>query len=625
MRAHVLLCWHGIELYVRTCAGWARVWWMSASFLEAVACRHGDLLNCVHDATSFMSLPHALIDLILSKLVYRVLAAVSCTCRSFHTLHAPNAADIRSHCERLHVPARRSHSEPWLHRYYFAEILAAQLKETISAADEHSLLCVRSGSATSGSESDLLTWGTGLHLGHENAEIVLRPIALPCLDALDDALDEEGSLENAVARRAQAHPIWQSVSAGLAHSVAVSEEGEAWAWGYSNKGALGHGSIDIQVQLPRRISIGQRVAQAACAERHTLLLTVDGRVFSCGDGLGGRLGHGDASPQYRPRQLELWQRPPTASTPEGDAATAAVSTARTTDHCATQPTAPRAASSSSSLRARALAGSLDARSAYGAIGLLEVPPRITHISAGEAHSLAIDAWSGQAYAWGLYHNGRLGLRKASIEAAGFPGGSADVLLPMCVELPGHVAGRRACAGEAYSLVIDSHGGLHAWGRNAEGQLGLGDETPKTKWKPTQVSALAGVAVRQVAAARIHTLALSESGDVYSWGVDAGGRLGHGERGRPAEPLPRRIDCLSQSCTPRFWPSRVLEVAAGREHSLCLLEDGSVLAWGKQLGAAGGAPRLLEPFGIYGPSVEVERRQQPSLIVSDRGGMVRARA
>lgn len=105
---------------------------------------------------------------------------------------------------------------------------------------------------------------------------------------------------------------------------------------------------------------------------------------------------------------------------------------------------------------------------------------------------------------------------------------------------------------------------------------------------------------QVAAATIHALALSEGGNVYSWGIDAGGRLGHGDGGA-AEPIPRRIDALSQSVGARFWRPRVVEVAAAREHSLFLLDDGSLLSCGR-LG-----PDTLVPRGIHGPARERERR------------------
>ena len=49
----------------------------------------------------------------------------------------------------------------------------------------------------------------------------------------------------------------------------------------------------------------------------------------------------------------------------------------------------------------------------------------------------------------------------------------------------------------------------AWGRNKEGQLGLADE--KLRWRPSEVVFFHGVAMRSVAAATIHSAALSAAG------------------------------------------------------------------------------------------------------------------
>ena len=93
----------------------------------------------------------------------------------------------------------------------------------------------------------------------------------------------------------------------------------------------------------------------------------------------------------------------------------------------------------------------------------------------------------------------------------------------------------------------------------------------------------------MACGTIHTLCATADGDAYSWGVDAGGRLGHGP-GRRAEPLPRRIDAFGMM--PQSWRTplllyasfgdgrRVVEVAAAREHSLFKLANGKWLGCGK---------------------------------------------
>ena len=61
--------------------------------------------------------------------------------------------------------------------------------------------------------------------------------------------------------------------------------------------------------------------------------------------------------------------------------------------------------------------------------------------------------------------------------------------------------------------------------------------------PTLVAALGGVHVTGMAAGAHHTLALSDAGHLYSWGLGGNGRLGHGD----TEPrlLPTPIAALVQ--------------------------------------------------------------------------------
>ena len=125
------------------------------------------------------------------------------------------------------------------------------------------------------------------------------------------------------------------------------------------------------------------------------------------------------------------------------------------------------------------------------------------------------------------------------------------------------------AGESHSFALDRQGRAWGWGRNLEGQLGLGDE--RSRWRPCLLRTLAEqVCVRHIAAATIHSAAIGWDGSVYTWGVDAGGRLGHGDG--LAISLPQRVQGLA--CV------HVQEIAAGREHTLFKLADGRTLSCGK---------------------------------------------
>ena len=71
------------------------------------------------------------------------------------------------------------------------------------------------------------------------------------------------------------------------------------------------------------------------------------------------------------------------------------------------------------------------------------------------------------------------------------------------------------AGEVHSLVLTESGEVYAWGNNVSGKLGLGDT--EARLTPTKVEGLPKV--KAIAAGIEHSLALTESGEVYAWGVN----------------------------------------------------------------------------------------------------------
>ena len=101
-----------------------------------------------------------------------------------------------------------------------------------------------------------------------------------------------------------------AVSAGVRHSLAITADGAVWSWGYGGCGNLGHGDEQFQL-LPKKIEAlaGQRVVAVSAGQHHSLALTADGAVFTWGAGGLGRLGHGeDLSNQLLPKKIEAWSR-----------------------------------------------------------------------------------------------------------------------------------------------------------------------------------------------------------------------------------------------------------------------------------------------------------------------------
>ncbi len=116
----------------------------------------------------------------------------------------------------------------------------------------------------------------------------------------------------------------------------------------------------------------------------------------------------------------------------------------------------------------------------------------------------------------------------------------------------------------HNLALTDDGTVRAWGCNRDGRLG--DGTTVDRAAPGRVGGLADIV--QVAAGGDHSLALTADGVVMAWGENRKGQLGDGTR--EARHAPVRTVGLS---------GRALAVAAGSSHSLALLEDGTLMAWG----------------------------------------------
>jgi alpha-tubulin suppressor-like RCC1 family protein len=133
-----------------------------------------------------------------------------------------------------------------------------------------------------------------------------------------------------------------------------------------------------------------------------------------------------------------------------------------------------------------------------------------------------------------------------------------------VAVPGLSNVRSIAAGSSHSLALLENGTVMAWGENNYGQLGDGDFN--SSYMPVVVSSLSNV--RSIAAGLHHSLALLEDGTVMAWGRNDYGQFGI-DTSNASSSVPVAVPGLSN----------VRSIAAGSFHSLALLEDGTVMAWG----------------------------------------------
>lgn len=363
-------------------------------------------------------------------------------------------------------------------------------------------------------------------------------------------------------------PPLASVVPGPGHSLALDEAGHGWAWGHDWDGQLGvggsvfpkHRVLPTAVRMPR----GVRFTRLAAASSHSLALDQEGNAWAWGSNLLGQLGDGTTRDG---RTTPVRVAAPAGVVFTAIAATASYSLAldqhgaawawganddgwpddgawvRRAPALVSVPVGVTFASVAAGGGAMATfslaldqAGNAWAwgRNTCGQLGDGSFEPQdapapvtmpadasFTMLSAGADHVLALDE-DGNAWAWGCNDALQLG----HDDVARHPE-------PVAVTMPEGVSLVSVSAGEQSSLALDDLGRAWQWGRIY--QDGPAGTTVDTTGTPVLVDVPTGVGF-VAAAATGHVLALDGEGTAWSWGNNLFGQLGDGSlfpRGTPA--------------------------------------------------------------------------------------------
>ncbi len=341
-----------------------------------------------------------------------------------------------------------------------------------------------------------------------------------------------------------------ALAAGTIHSLAAKGDGTAWAWGDGTFGKLGN-PAGASSSSPVQVSDLTGVAEVAAGFGHSLARKSDGGVWAWGLNSSGQLG----------TALPL-----------------------TTCGSLAQPCSPYPVQ----VRAPGGVGWLTGVSqiAAGREHSLALTPTLASVSASPksvpaGRSITV-SWAGitnsSALDWiGLFAPGAAdGASVARQNTTGAASGSVPFAVP-----PGLTPGlyqfrlfannsfTRLAVGDVFTVTAPV-GAPYTWGLNDRGQLG--DNTTTNRALPVAVSGLAEAT--SPAGGFAHSLALRPDGTVWAWGSNQYGQLG-GSAGSMCGGVPCSLTPVQVSGL-----SSVAAVAAGREHSLALLNNGTVMAWGR---------------------------------------------
>ncbi len=330
---------------------------------------------------------------------------------------------------------------------------------------------------------------------------------------------------------------WQEVSSGSFHSCGIQTDGSLWCWGNNESGQIGDGTNENR-NLPAKIMPGSKWKKVSAGSDHSCGIQADGSLWCWGNNRFATLGDGTLTDREAPTLIDKNNEWVTISA--GNYVTCGIT-------------------KEGKLWCWGYGhwGLFSPRQSYATHPKEVIPPKKNlgtwlNVALKKDHICAISS-KNHLFCWGLNSSGQIG-----------NGHDYAIRQPVLVAKESDWKDIATSAAQcSHTCGIKSDRSLWCWGKNSDGQLGLGNYI----FQQHPVPIAQGRTWQSIALAR-HTCGILLDGSLWCWGINEHYQLGTGDK--TIRLLPTRI---SDADT---WNT----VATNFNYSCGVKTDHSLWCWGE---------------------------------------------
>ena len=340
------------------------------------------------------------------------------------------------------------------------------------------------------------------------------------------------------------------VSCGSHFTLALTSDGRVYSWGDGAQGSLGHGTFSDEKEPRQCVALlGQKpITQIATGSSHSVFLSMDNNVYTCGEGNDGRLGLGDVEGRSTPTKVDL--------------KVGAILNIK----CGWDFTSIVAIEASEAKKGKNIFSQF-----FSSTKILSLP--------GESNS-----------SFNLSFNETNRNKKEDDDNSSKNNNNSSSSSSSTNEKKANSSKKSRRKSTQASDARSSN--VIFFGNGKSGQCGSGER--KDELYPYVISTLKGKDVVDVSCGHAHCIALCANGDLYGWGDGDCGQTG---TRNILELLPQKVDLDT------IMPSsdKVVTIACGPFHTVVGTKFGHVYSWGQNsVGALGVGQNVVAKIGTPTP-------------------------